>query len=184
MTSNSPTTSTRNSITTTNIPTGAMALSSAHHTWSLPFPTKTAVISSSSGLSSSAKVGIGLGVPLGLIIIGMIVSFLIYRQRNHKRKSISGERDPNAIGGAVSTRGFNAKRLWSWRKSDEIKELKHDIDHITSELATSGAVTGMKHEIKPDAEGNIHELNANARCPTSKNLPSSRHTELPDSSRN
>ena len=45
------------------------------------------------GLSSSDKVGIGLGVPLGVLVIGLMAFLLVYYQRKRKR---AGRRDDEA----------------------------------------------------------------------------------------
>ena len=53
---------------------------------------------SSSGLSDAAKIGIGLGVPLGVLIIALEIGFVLYRRKRYRSQQASTE-----PGGEVAT---------------------------------------------------------------------------------
>ena len=68
-----------------------------------PTPTSSAASSGSSGLSTAAKIGIGLGIPLA-VCLGAIVSFLLIRyfRRRDKQTAENG----NGIEEVVSFNGI------------------------------------------------------------------------------
>ena len=53
--------------------------------------TAGAVDNSSSGLKSSAKIGIGLGIPLAIIVLAMLSAGVLYIRRRRLRRSLDGQ---------------------------------------------------------------------------------------------
>lgn len=98
----------------------------------------------SAGLSSSFKIGIGLGVPLGAIIVAVTIGLLIYRHGRHKRIPRTGNHDS----GISSARDQEARGAASRWKSGDMKELKHDIDDGGSEPMHNHRPKEIRHDIR------------------------------------
>jgi len=111
------------SVTSTNLPTSTGSSSVGPNPSRLSSATPSATTSPvSSGLTASAKVGIGLGVPLGVIVCNAVGS-LIFRYLRHKQSSRLRHHGNVAAAGLYPAVDESAHAAGS---SGGVKELKND----------------------------------------------------------
>jgi hypothetical protein len=85
---NTTTTTTSTSTSITDIATTAVAITSS------TTPTNTSV-PSTGGLSHGGRIGVGVGIPVGMIIIGCILGFWFYKRYQSRKNDISTKRRSN-----------------------------------------------------------------------------------------
>jgi hypothetical protein len=139
---------------------------------SQPTPLSTsASVTSSPGLSSSARTGIGLGVPFGALALGILV-FAAYRVFKSKQRSRQMHKDKIAHTGSPPTinQGEAGRGIGKGRQDGRTNDLA---GHGTSEVqAQDAVVSGL------GAPPRISEMQAETRWGGPGVMPTTRRSEL------
>jgi len=177
-------------ITSTHTPT-VVGTTSQTKTEPSPSAVASAAVTASAtstpaGLSSVAKIGIGLGVPLGVIIAAAVIGFLMYRYRRHKQNSRLQHHGFIQASRSYSTGDEGARAFGFRRKAGPIKALKHDNNSCGSEPPVSPMTRSKSKEMRYDTytrrSESAHELHGHDVPDVSRELPGShsmRPSELP-----
>lgn len=112
-----------------------------------PSNPSTETSDASSGLTDASKIGIGLGVPFGVLVVSVIVGFLIICRRRHKKTSRLEHHGTLAAVGVHPAVGEEEK---VGHASEIISAIQQPEHGLRPEMEGSGGVKGA-HEVHGDA---------------------------------